>query len=302
MTEVDFESSGPFEISMTYERYSLDPEYIKPNRAFIERIDLDGVHRILDLACGIGTLGKLFMARRPGLSILGLDLSFEGLVVAREDFMGLGVFRPVPDHRANGGPGQVSLVCSSADTIPMDENQADLVAMGHSIHMLPDSDALLAEIRRVLKPQGTFIFNTSFYAGTFVEGTEQIYHDWTMEAILYIRAKDKALRAQGKPGIKRKRGTAAAAFSTAWPSPGEWKQRLERHGFSAQSRIRTVKLTRRSFESIAAYGGFSKVILSGYPVKEACEAMMAAVKPAFDKHGIDEVPRYWLEIVAQRGG
>lgn len=300
MSDVAFECSDPFEISMTYEPYSLDPEYIKPNSTFIDTIDLDGVDRILDLACGIGTLSKLLMARKPSLSIVGLDLSFEGLVVTRGNFVDQGVFRAVADHGANVDAGQVSLVCSSADTIPLHDNQVDLVSMGHSIHMLPDPDALLAEVSRVLKPGGTFLFNTSFYAGTFVQDTESIYHDWTMEAIRYIRAKGEVLRAAGKPGIKRKRGTVAAAFSNAWPSPDEWAERLERHGFSAQSNIRTVKLTRRSFESIAAYGGFSKVILSGYPVEEACEALMAAVGPTFDKYEIDDVPRHWLEVVAMK--
>jgi len=78
-------------------------------------------------------------------------------------------------------------------------------------------------------------------------------------------------------------------------------ERLDEAGFDVSSeKVRTVPLTQRSFEAIGAYAGFAQVLLSGYPVKLACEALQAAAAPTFEAAGIERVPRNWLEVVAAR--
>jgi ubiquinone/menaquinone biosynthesis C-methylase UbiE len=178
----------------------------------------------------------------------------------------------------------------------------DAVIMGNSIHLLPDFHQLLGEIRRVLFPDSVFAFNSSFYAGTMPAGTEGFNHEWIKQAAAYIMRKDLELRKQGKPGIKRKRGTVSSAFSKRWPTIDEWHEILEEHGFEIQSvHERTVMMTQHSFETIGAYGGFAEVILSGYPVAEASEALQATVAPALAAVDMLTVPRKWLEIVATLG-
>jgi ubiquinone/menaquinone biosynthesis C-methylase UbiE len=171
--------------------------------------------------------------------------------------------------------------------------------MGNAIHILPDPDALLEEIRRVLRPKGILAFNTSFYAGTYPRGTEKFYHHWLMGALGFIARRGQELKQAGGPAIRRVRGTAARAFSRPWPARQEWCARLERKGFRVlAAHERTVMMDRRSFESVGAYAGLASVLLSGYPVELACEALQAAAAPAFAAIGATAVPRLWLEVTA----
>jgi ubiquinone/menaquinone biosynthesis C-methylase UbiE len=289
-----------FEMNRTYEPYSNDPDYIQGNRDFIHSLDLNSPQRVLDLACGIGTLSDLMKEARPEIAVLGLDLSHEALCIVHER-------RRTSAAAGNGEvtrwPGRSAawLLAASADSIPLGDDSVDAVVMGHAIHMLPDEHQLLAEIARVLRPGGWFAFNTSFYAGTFVPGTEHIYHDWVKQALSYILDKDRKMKAQGLPGIKRTRGKVPPAFSKAWPSPEDWNRWLGEHGLRPERQfIRTVPLTVYSFEAIGAYAGFSSVMISGYPVEIACEALQVASSPTLAAAGVDRVPRNWLEVVAKK--
>jgi ubiquinone/menaquinone biosynthesis C-methylase UbiE len=290
-------SNGRFGVIRTYEPYSDDPHYIEANRDFVKGLALDEEWTVLDLACGIGTLSRLALGFHPRLTVVGLDLSHEGLRVAKRRF------EADTRERSKGGSreARVALLTATADVLPLADESVDAVMMGHSIHMLADERKLLGEIRRVARPGAPFAFNTSFFAGTFAPGTETIYHQWTMEALGFIRRRDEALRERGLPGVRRKKGSVPAAFSRPWLSREEWEERLEGAGFeTAKVGIRTVPLTQRSFEAIGAYAGFAQVLLSGYPLELACEALEAAAEPTFAAAGVREVPRYWLEIVAIR--
>jgi ubiquinone/menaquinone biosynthesis C-methylase UbiE len=293
----DSPSNPGFGMNRTYEPYSDDPHYIAANRDFVDGLALHGEWRVLDLACGIGTLSRLALGFHPRLTVVGLDLSHEGLRVAQKRFQA--------DARERGirqrGEERVALLTATADVIPLVDESIDAVMMGHSIHMLPDERRLLGEIHRVTRPGALFAFNTSFFAGTFAPGTETIYHEWTMEALSFIRRRDEALRKRGEPGVRRKKGSVPAAFSRPWLSREEWEERLSEARFETTNvRIRTVPLTQSSFEAIGAYAGFAQVLLSGYPLELACEALQAAAQPTFVAAGVSEVPRYWLEIVAIR--
>jgi len=294
-----------FEVNRTYEPYSNDPDYIAGNRGFIGELDLDVRGRVLDLACGVGTLSELMWEVNPRLEIVGVDLSHGALLIARERLR-TSLRRRQEEHAddtgaARGEYRRARLVAASADAVPLADSSFDRVIMGHSIHMLADEDRLLEEVRRVLRPGGLFAFNTSFYAGTFVPGTESIYHDWIKDALAFMQRRDEELRDRGEPGIRRARGRVPPAFAKPWPSPEEWRARLSQHGFSARRVfVRTVRLTQYSFETIGAYAGFAEVMLSGYPVETACEALQAAAGVTLARAEIESVPRNWLEFAAER--
>lgn len=274
------------ELNTSYEPFSQEPEYIEANREFIRSLDLASATGVLDLACGTGTCAELMLEVRPTLAVVGLDLSRESLLIAEQHLE---------------GRARIALLQGTADELPLRSGSVDAVIMGNAIHMLPDEDKLLAEVRRVLRSGGLFAFNSSFFAGTFPEGTERFHHEWIKQAILYLDRLDREWRAQGRGPIPRKRGTVRRAFSRPWPSPEEWVARLDRHAFRVQGlKQRTVMMTQRSFETIGAYAGFAEVILSGYPVRVASEALQAAAAPAFAEVNMNLVPRYWLEVVATR--
>lgn len=290
-------------VDFSYEPFSREPEYLELNRQFIHSLPLEGRHRILDLACGTGTLTELILeAVRPalsakgsngndtmGLKIIGLDLSRQSLRVAQTQLAEMSLM-----------PAYVSgLLEASADCLPFPEACADAALMGNAIQLLDDKDRLVGEAARVLSSGGLFAFNTSFYAGTYVRGTEQFYLDWVGEAIAYLKRKDEELKRAGERGIVRRKGLAGQAFSKPWLSRGQYEQMLERHGFKV-TRVfeRTVMLTQRSFETIGSYAGLASVLLSGYPVTLACEALEKAAGPAMAKSKKEAIPRYWLEMSA----
>jgi len=261
---------------------------VELNRGFLEALELEGPLRVLDLACGTCTLTSLLLdqvARQA--TIVGIDLSRRSLELARTELGELEL------------PAHVDLVEATADRLPVIADLADLVIMGNAIHCLPDLDVFLEEVVRALKPGGTFAFNSSFYAGTFVPGTERFYDEWMKEAARYVLQRDRELKAAGLPGVKRRKGRADPAFSRRWLSPAEFRALLERHGFEVfHLEERTVMMSRRAFETVGAYEGLAAVLLSGYPVDLACEALTRSVASGLDKVGLTEVPRYWLEVAA----
>jgi len=282
-------------IVTSYEPFSEEPEYLEANREFINHLPLESRTDVLDLACGAGILSEMMWQAHPALRIVQSDLSRESLLLTRDRLTRIGY---LAQQKRDGGRS-LGLVEATADTLPMHDDRFDAVVMGNSIHILPDTDLLLREIRRVLRPGGLLAFNSSFYAGTFPPGTEHFYQQWMIEALRFIKNRDEELKRGGQQGVRRVRGQAPAAFSKQWPTPAEWCERLEKHGFRIHSQHeRTVMMNQRSFETVGAYTGMASVLLSGYPVTLACEALQAASGPAFAAVGLHTIPRLWLEIAA----
>lgn len=289
-------------INTSYEAHSAEPEYIETNRGLIRSIDLSRVGRLLDLACGTGLLTDLVLEVRPGVEVCALDLDRQQLQLTEERFRERDLYAGNGVVSRRPGAPSFLLVEGSADVLPFRDATMDAVLMGNSIHNLPDPDRLLREIRRVLRPGGLFAFNSAFYAGTYVPGTEKFHQAWVKEALLYVMNRDRELRAQGLPGLKRKRGTVSRASARRWLLPREWKEILERNGLSVcRVHEREVRMTRRSYETVGSYGGFASVVLAGYPVELACEALQAAVPVALAQTGFTTVPARWLEMAALKG-
>src|SRR5438445_11144467 len=90
--------------------------------------------RTLDLGCGTGRNLPLFAA---GVRAVGLDPELASLRRAR--------------RRAPGAP----LVCGSAEALPFRPGVFDTVVSGLVLCSVPDPARGLAEVRRVLRPDGT---------------------------------------------------------------------------------------------------------------------------------------------------
>jgi SAM-dependent methyltransferase len=271
----------------SYEPYSREPEYVELNRAFVRSLTFDGARTVLDLACGTGSLADEILEVHPRLRVLGVDISRESLLLARDHFA-------APE----GAGRRVVLVEASADRLPLAGGSVDAVVMGNAIHTLPDLKRLLLETRRVLRPGGAFSFSTSFYAGTFAPGTESFYLQWMKEALRRIAppAGNGGERAGRPPRI---RGTVPRASSKPWLSSEEYGGVLGTCGFTVASVFqREVAMSCRSFELVGAYSGLARVLLSGYPVEQACEALSRSAAAALAACQRTVVPRRWLEMTA----
>jgi ubiquinone/menaquinone biosynthesis C-methylase UbiE/uncharacterized protein YbaR (Trm112 family) len=98
----------------------------------------------LDVGCGTADL--VLAASRPGRRVVGIDIAFRWLVVARRRLQRAGVDAP--------------LVCCNAEHLPFpDRTFVRVVSHGTIEHCL-DADALVSEARRVLAARGVLRLRT----------------------------------------------------------------------------------------------------------------------------------------------
>ncbi|MGF1640817.1 MAG: class I SAM-dependent methyltransferase [Rhodospirillales bacterium] len=288
----------------TYAAHSQEAVLVDANRAFLDRQPLAHVRRFLDLACGPGTIGEILLARAPGAHYHGIDADPAHVALAADRFTALGyaVRRgyELTSDIVDGRP-VVTLAVGSADDLPFPEAVFDCVTITNAIHLLPDKRRLVEAIARVLRPGGLLAFNSAFYAGTLVDGTHAFYHEWIKSATVRINEIDRSLKAEGKAGLKRVRGTTRKAFQNRWFSGEEWSALLGAFGLrTIDIHERTLELDGAFFSSIGAYSGLAETLLSGYPVDVACEALQSTVAPALAAVSRTSVPRNWLELWARR--
>lgn len=100
--------------------------------------------RLLDVGCGGGLLAEEFA--RLGCDVTGLDRSLPTLAAAKA-------------HAARSGLS-IRYLEGSADALPFPEASFDAVSCCDVLEHVDDPGRVLAEIARVLKPGGLFLFDT----------------------------------------------------------------------------------------------------------------------------------------------
>jgi SAM-dependent methyltransferase len=136
--------------------YGLDyPEEADPF-SFVTLTDLRriagelGVGRgqtMVDLACGRGGPG-LWIARDTGASLVGVDFSEVAVEEARKRASQLGL----SEH--------ARFLVGSADATGLPESSLDAVMSVDSFWLFPDKPGAAAEVARILRPGGRFVFTT----------------------------------------------------------------------------------------------------------------------------------------------
>jgi len=112
-------------------------------RATLDRIEVAGTERVLDVGCGTGNLILSLWERWPRLECVGLDLCPEMLAVAGAKF-----------SRADGRP---PLIQGRAEGLPFGSASFDLVISCNALHFVPAPGRALSEFRRVLRPRGRLL-------------------------------------------------------------------------------------------------------------------------------------------------
>jgi len=105
--------------------------------------------RILDIGCGTGYFTRLLRDKFRGAEIVAIDL-VETMVRATRK----GHARRMPWH------GRNRHVCGDAAALPFKSGQFDLVCSNLTMQWLPDPQAMLQDMRRVLAPDGLILFST----------------------------------------------------------------------------------------------------------------------------------------------
>ncbi len=113
-------------------------------RALVEMAALEGDETALDIACGTGDIAFQLARGLKGGSCAGLDITQGMLVIAER-------------KRRESGVESVSFHRADILRMPFADCTFDRVTGGYALRNVPDIDAALAEIMRVLKPGGRFL-------------------------------------------------------------------------------------------------------------------------------------------------
>ncbi|TGY88284.1 SAM-dependent methyltransferase [Marinicauda algicola] len=122
----------------------------------LDSLGLEDGMRVLDLGCGRGRHLHAFYWHDKALDVVGLDLDFNDLNAAIDGFFELPPPPPEPARSA-------VFTVGDAGRLPFADDSFDRVICSEVLEHLPDVEAALAEIDRVLKPGGRFALSVPRY-------------------------------------------------------------------------------------------------------------------------------------------
>ena len=99
---------------------------------------VEGRHKVLDVGCGFGF--PSFYLARYGHEVVGVDPSASEIATARK----------IAKRMEN--PGNVSFEVIEQNELPFDDDSFDAATLCTSLECMEDPEAILAEVKRVLKP------------------------------------------------------------------------------------------------------------------------------------------------------
>ena len=131
-------------IAANYDRYAALQQ--EAGRRLLDRVEFRRLEpaRILDLGCGSGSTAAALKKTFRKARVLGLDLSPGMLAEARRKSTLTRPFR---------------LLCADMAQMPLAARSVDLVFANLSVLWVAQPEKLFAEVRRVLRPDGMFLFS-----------------------------------------------------------------------------------------------------------------------------------------------
>lgn len=140
--------------------------------------------QVLDLGCGTGYCLPALQQHYPAARISALDIAPGMLAHARALYA-----------------DAFTWLCADAEHIPLADNSTDLVFSNLAVQWCESFSAMLAEVKRILRPGGQFIF-TTLADGTlaelrraWAEVDDTIHvHPFPTEQMLVMQARDSGLR------------------------------------------------------------------------------------------------------------
>ncbi|MCF3103215.1 class I SAM-dependent methyltransferase [Streptomyces roseoverticillatus] len=168
--------------------------------------------RVLDLGCGEGIIARAVAAR--GACVLGIDPSPRMIEHARD----------VERSRPSGAAFSVDDGCTLAT---VGTGSVEWVTAGLSLNNVPDLDAALAAVRRVLVPGGFLVFTIPHPCFEAPHATWTETEDGTVRRVVGDYLTEGFWRSSNPKGARRA-GNQHRTFST-------YLTALVRHGFTIEA-------------------------------------------------------------------
>lgn len=264
------------ELPPSFLKFSEQNFYILLNSRFIRSLRLRGDDFVLDLASGPGNTSKILdQELGPGGSIVAFDISRSALTYADKN---LKLKRPF------------YVVLGTAEKLPLITEKSprpfDVVLCGNAIHNFPDKEVAIQEVSRVLKPDGIFAFNSTFYEGAIPDRENGFYRAWVGKALELLRkegvARDKKVRVEARKYL----------------TPEEYRRLLTANGFEIlEMSFESVEIPLEGFKAIAQDDEFAET-LSGFPQNEAKKALSDAADIVFQASNMVGSSRNWMRVIA----
>ena len=136
----------------------------------LDRFDVRPGHRVLDLGCGQGR--HSFAVLQRGASVVALDRNRDDLTEVASWFVAMDEAGEVPD----GAAGEI--VHGDALDLPFADGSFDRVIASEILEHIPDDRAAMAELARVLAPDGLAAVTVPRFGPEAVcWGLSRSYHD-----------------------------------------------------------------------------------------------------------------------------
>ncbi|MBV6623017.1 MAG: methyltransferase domain-containing protein [Rivularia sp. (in: Bacteria)] len=118
-------------------------KYIASTLTFLSNWEqIDPKSTVLDVACGTGEFEQLLLDKNSTQKIIGIDISENMLNIAR---------------RKNKTYSNVEFYQASVNSLPFQDYIFDVIVCANAFHYFEQPQIALAEIKRVLKPNGKLI-------------------------------------------------------------------------------------------------------------------------------------------------
>jgi len=265
----------------TLEKFSQNPFYEEVNRRLVALARPQPGQRVVDLGAGTGAVTRLLVAEvanKPTAEVIAVEPSESAIEAARRNL-------------ENISGAVVRFVQGSAERpSQLVRRPVDAVFFCNAIHLVQEKAAVVQEVYRSLRKDGTFSFNTAFFQGAEPPESLQFYRRWMMKALRFLREQydmgpDKAKRALARQPL----------------SAEQYGALLEANGFYVREKqVVPVAMTLKGFEDISEYSLFIEGVMPGVPLERGSEALKHGARAAFEELRLETSPRNWLLVVASK--
>jgi ubiquinone/menaquinone biosynthesis C-methylase UbiE len=264
----------------TLEKFADHSFYHEVNQRLVKLTHLHPGQKVVDVGAGTGAVTRLLVeeiASSPDSEVIAVEPSGTALEVARRNL-------------ENMTGAVIRFVQGSAEKLSqLVRKQVDAVFFCNAIHLVHEKDHVLQEIKRTLREDGTFSFNTSFYLGAEPPEAEQFYRKWMIKALRVLKT---------QYGLSPQKTKVEARVRL---TPAQYRELLEDNGFKIRDeQVVTVQMPLSGFEAISEYSLWIEGVLPGVPLEAGRNSLIEGARQAFTELGLKTSPRNWLLVVASR--